>query len=125
MSKIEITDVRVRPYEKGDDKLKAFATITINNCFVIGDLKVITGQRGLFVAMPSKKRKDGRFSDIAHPLNQETRELIEQRVVDVYNEEMLKPQSERTTEDTSDTSFLFAPDKQEFASSLDMGELID
>jgi len=88
MSDLRITDVRVRPYSKADDKLKAFATITLDDCFVVTDLKVIQGKKGLFVAMPSRKRKDGTFKDVAHPLNQDTRDSIETRVLQAYNEAM-------------------------------------
>jgi stage V sporulation protein G len=66
---MEVTEVRVFPVD--EEKLKAYVTITIDNCFVIRDLKVIQGNNGLFVAMPSKKRKDGTFRDTAHPLNNE------------------------------------------------------
>lgn len=83
---MEITEVKVYPVN--EDRLKAYATITIDNCFVIRDLKVILGHEGLFVAMPSKKRKDGQFRDIAHPLNQETREKIENMVFDAYKKEV-------------------------------------
>ncbi len=83
---MEITEVKVYPVN--EDRLKAYATITIDNCFVIRDLKVILGHEGLFVAMPSKKRKDGQFRDIAHPLNQETREKIEKMVFDAYKKEV-------------------------------------
>lgn len=85
---LEITDCRVRPCTKEDEKLKAFATITLNRCFVVTDLKVIQGNKGLFVAMPSRRRKDGKFRDIAHPLNSETRTMIETRVLELYHEEM-------------------------------------
>jgi len=68
---MEITEVRVFPVN--EDKLKAYATITFDRCFVVRDLKVIQGNNGLFVAMPSNKRKDGTFKDTAHPLNTETR----------------------------------------------------
>ena len=71
---MEITEVRVFPVD--EDKLKAYVTITIDSCFVVRDLKIIDGTKGLFVAMPSKKRKDGSFKDTAHPLNNETRDLI-------------------------------------------------
>jgi stage V sporulation protein G len=83
---MEITEVKVYPVN--EDRLKAYATITIDNCFVIRDLKVILGHEGLFVAMPSKKRKDGQFRDIAHPLNQETREKIENMVFEAYKKEV-------------------------------------
>ena len=83
---MEITEVKVYPVN--EERLKAYATITIDHCFVIRDLKVILGHEGLFVAMPSKKRKDGQFRDIAHPLNQETREKIENMVFDAYKKEV-------------------------------------
>jgi stage V sporulation protein G len=83
---MEITEVKVFPVN--EDRLKAYVSITIDNCFVIRDLKIIEGTTGLFVAMPSKKRKDGQFKDIAHPLNQETRDMIERRVFEAYEEEI-------------------------------------
>jgi stage V sporulation protein G len=91
MSSLEITDVRVRLYNKSDDKLKAFATITLNGCFVVSDLKVIQGNKGLFVAMPSRKRKDGKFRDVAHPLNSDTRQMIEERILSLYESERQNP----------------------------------
>lgn len=81
-----ITEVKVFPVN--EDRLKAYVSITIDNCFVIRDLKIIEGTGGLFVAMPSKKRKDGQFKDIAHPLNQETRDHIEKAVFDAYEAEI-------------------------------------
>jgi stage V sporulation protein G len=83
---VEITEVKVFPVN--EDRLKAYVSITIDNCFVIRDLKIIDGATGLFVAMPSKKRKDGQFKDIAHPLNQETRDTIERMVFEAYEREV-------------------------------------
>lgn len=83
---MNITEVKVFPVN--EDRLKAYASITIDNCFVVRDLKVIQGPTGLFVAMPSKKRKDGQFRDIAHPLNQQTREDIENAVFAAYEAEL-------------------------------------
>lgn len=83
---MEITEVRVFPVS--EEKLKAYVTITFDDCFVVRDLKVIHGNNGLFVAMPSKKRKDGTFRDTAHPLNNETRERIETRVLSEYEKEV-------------------------------------
>ena len=80
---MQITEVRVSPVE--EEKLKAYVSITFDNCFVIRDIKVISGNNGLFVSMPSKKRKDGTFKDIAHPLNNETRKMIEDSVLKEYN----------------------------------------
>ena len=85
---MDVTEVRVFPVD--EEKLKAYVTITIDNCFVIRDLKVIKGNNGLFVAMPSKKRKDGTFRDTAHPLNNETREMIESKVLAEYEKEIGK-----------------------------------
>ncbi|MBX9768195.1 MAG: septation regulator SpoVG [Bdellovibrionales bacterium] len=83
---MKITEVKVFPVN--EDRLKAYVSITIDDCFVIRDLKIINGTGGLFVAMPSKKRKDGQFKDIAHPLNQETREAIESAVFGAYENEI-------------------------------------
>jgi stage V sporulation protein G len=79
---MEITDVRVFPVE--EEKLKGYATITFDGCFVVRDLKIIQGTNGLFVAMPSKKRKDGTYRDIAHPLNSDMRSAIEKKVLEAY-----------------------------------------
>ena len=79
---MEVTEVRVFPVE--EDRLKAYATITLDGCFLVRDLKVIMGHNGLFVAMPSKRRKDGTYQDTAHPLNSETRSMIEERVLGEY-----------------------------------------
>jgi stage V sporulation protein G len=79
---MKITEVNIFPVN--EDRLKAYVSITIDSCFVVRDLKIIRGNVGLFVAMPSKKRKDGQFKDVAHPLNQETREAIEKAVFEAY-----------------------------------------
>jgi len=83
---MKITEVKVFPVN--EERLKAYVTITIDDAFVVRDLKIIKGNEGLFVAMPSKKRKDGQFKDIAHPLNQETRTEIENAVFDAYKKEV-------------------------------------
>ena len=79
---MEITEVRIFPVE--DDKLKAFVSIILDDCFVISDIKIIHGPKGLFVSMPSKKRKDGTFRDIAHPLNSDTRRMMEDQILARY-----------------------------------------
>ena len=79
---MEITEVKVFPANEG--KLKAYATMVIDNCFIIRDLKIIESVKGLFVSMPSRRKKDGTFKDIAHPLNVETRKEIEQRLIEEY-----------------------------------------
>ncbi len=83
---MEITEVKVFPVN--EEKLKAYITIVLDNCFVVRDLKIISGNSGLFVAMPSKRRKDGVFKDIAHPLNQSTRTAMEKRILDAYLSEI-------------------------------------
>jgi len=85
---MEITEVRVFPVD--EEKLKAYVTITIDHCFVVRDLKVIHGNTGLFIAMPAKRRKDGTFKDIAHPLNSETRERMERAILAEYERETKK-----------------------------------
>ncbi len=79
---MDITDVKVFPVD--EEKLRAYVTITLDGCFVVRDLKVIHGNTGLFVAMPAKKRKDGTYKDIAHPLNAEMREKMERIVLAEY-----------------------------------------
>lgn len=83
---MKITEVKVYPVN--EDRLRAYVTITLEDCFVVRDLKIINGNTGLFVAMPSKKRKDGQFRDIAHPLNQEFRQEIERSVFEAYEKEI-------------------------------------
>lgn len=83
---MEITDVKVIPVD--DDKLRAFVSIVLDKCFVITDIKVIHGPRGLFVSMPSKKRRDGTFKDIAHPLDNATRRYMEERILSVYRKQV-------------------------------------
>ncbi len=85
---MEITEVRVFPV--AEEKLKAYVTITLDHCFVVRDLKVIHGNSGLFIAMPAKRRKDGTFKDIAHPLNSETRDRMEKVILAEYEREMGK-----------------------------------
>ncbi len=81
---MEITQIRVFPVE--EDKLKAFVSIILDECFVVSDIKIIQGNNGLFISMPSKKRKNGTFRDIAHPLNNETRRRFEEQIIAKYRE---------------------------------------
>lgn len=83
---MEITKVKVFPVS--EERLKGYATIVLDDCFIVRDLKIINGNSGLFVAMPSKKWKDGTFRDMVHPLNSETREKIEKIVLGKYEEEI-------------------------------------
>jgi stage V sporulation protein G len=87
---MEITDVKVIPVD--DEKLKAFVSIVFDQCFVVTDIKIIHGPKGLFVSMPSKKRKDGTFKDIAHPLNNQMRQYLEEKVLTVYKQQIAAAQ---------------------------------
>ena len=79
---MKITEVKVFPVN--EDRLKAYVSITIDDCFVVRDLKIINGVSGLFVAMPSKKRSDGSYKDVAHPLNKTTRMILEKTILEAY-----------------------------------------
>jgi len=81
---VNITDVRIRKIGS-EGKMKAVASVTFDNDFVVHDIKVIEGQSGLFIAMPSRKTPDGEYRDIAHPINSETRELLQNLVLEKYN----------------------------------------
>ena len=80
---MNITDVRIRKIS-AEGKMKAIVSVTFENQFVVHDIKVIEGQNGLFIAMPSRKTPDGEFKDIAHPINTETREQIQKAILDEY-----------------------------------------
>ena len=82
-----ITDVRIRKIA-AEGKMKAIVSITFDNEFVVHDIKVIEGQNGLFIAMPSRKTPDGEFKDIAHPINTDTREKIQTSILKAYEEAM-------------------------------------
>lgn len=82
---MQITDVRIRKIAK-EGKLKAVASITIENEFVVHDIKVIEGEKGLFIAMPSKKTADGEYRDVAHPINSKTREQMQEMILTKYEE---------------------------------------
>lgn len=107
---MEITDIRVFPVD--EDKLKAFVTVVFDNCFVVSDIKVINGPNGLFISMPSKRRKNGTFKDVAHPLNSETRRMIEEKILARYEAALASGEPPRrarrpreAAEDALDDSF--------------------
>lgn len=81
---MKITEVKVYPARE-HGRLKAYATIVFDNDFIVRDLKIIEGEKGLFVSMPSRRRKDGTFRDIVHPLNADTRKMIEESIINEYN----------------------------------------
>ena len=88
---MQITDVRVRKITK-DGKMKAIVSITLDDEFVVHDIKVIEGEKGLFIAMPSKKATDGEYRDIAHPINSNTRETIQKIILDSYAKALEEPE---------------------------------
>lgn len=90
---MQITDVRVRKIEK-EGKMKAIVSITIDNEFVLHDIKVIEGEKGLFIAMPSRKAADGEYRDIAHPINSGTRDMIQSIILNKYESAALESQQE-------------------------------
>lgn len=90
---MKITDVRIRIVKKDEKKLRAVASITIDDCFVVHDIKVIEGADGCFIAMPSRKTPDGEYKDIAHPINTETREEVRAVILAKY-EEALKAEEQ-------------------------------
>jgi len=89
---MEVTEVKVFPVD--EEKLKAFVSIVFDHCFMVNDIKVINGRDGLFISMPSRRKKSGKFKDVAHPLNNETRQMIERLILNEYQEAL----SERDAE---------------------------
>lgn len=90
---MEITDTRIRMINK-ESKMRAVVSVTFDDCFVVHDIKVIEGEKGLFIAMPSKKTPDGEYRDIAHPINSEMRKRLEDVILDAYNVEQAKEPEE-------------------------------
>ncbi len=90
---MEITEVKVFPIQ--EEKLRAFVSIVIDRCFMVNDIKVIQGRDGLFISMPSRRKKNGDFKDIAHPLNNETRRMIEERILTEYEGAVGEPVQRR------------------------------
>lgn len=84
---MNITDVRIRRVEK-EGRMKAVVSITIDNEFAVHDIKIIEGEKGLFIAMPSRRNAEGEYRDVAHPINSETRQQIQTLIMDKYQEEI-------------------------------------
>ena len=82
---MQITSVNVKKYDKEESKMKGIASVLIDDCFVIRDIRIIEGKEGLFIAMPSRKNADGEYHDIAHPINAETRKMFEDAIFEEYN----------------------------------------
>ncbi len=85
---MQITDIRIRKVDK-EGKMKAVVSITIDEEFVVHDIKVIEGEKGMFIAMPSRKDADGEYRDVAHPINSDTRERIQQLILEKYQAEIV------------------------------------
>lgn len=88
---MKITSVKVRKIEKEDSRMKGIASVVLDDCFAIKDIRIIQGEDKLFIAMPSRKYPDGEYRDVAHPINGETRKMFEDAIIEEYN----------NTEDTS------------------------
>ena len=95
---MQITDVRIRKVEK-EGKMKAVVSITIDEEFVVHDIKIIEGEKGLFIAMPSRKAADGEYRDIAHPINSETRDRIQNIILDKYETTLIEGDAETVSEE--------------------------
>mgnify|MGYP004675395021 FL=1 len=85
VNKVQVTDIRIRSVEK-EGKMKAVVSITIDDEFVVHDIKIIEGEKGLFIAMPSRRASDGEYRDIAHPINTATRERLQNMILAKYQE---------------------------------------
>ncbi len=84
---MQITDIRVRRIAK-EGKMKAIVSVTLDDAFVVHDIKVIEGEKGLFIAMPSRRASDGEYRDIAHPINSETRDTLQREILEKYRESL-------------------------------------
>lgn len=84
---MEITDIRIKKVEGDSNKLKAYASVTFDDSFVVHNIKVIEGQNGLFIAMPSRKTKSGEMKDVAHPINSDFRERMQNAILEAYQSE--------------------------------------
>ena len=91
---MNITDIKVRIISKEDKHLKGVASVTFDDCFVVHDIKIIKGNEGDFIAMPSRKTNEGEFKDIVHPIKSETRAMLSEAILKVYQEELAKQQKD-------------------------------
>ena len=93
-TKLKISDVRVRLMQKNDSKLKGVASITIEDCFVVHDIKILEGNQGYFVSMPNRKTPDGQYKDVAHPINTPTREELNKAVLEAFEKALKETPAE-------------------------------
>ncbi len=123
---MEITQVKVFPVH--EDKLKAFVSVVFDHCFMVNDIKIIQGKDGLFLSMPSRRKKTGEFKDVAHPLNNETRRLLEERVLTEYRQMVDDPtprRPDREGEEEGEAATASAGDSQPEVSAPATGEGLD
>ena len=83
---MEITEVQIKKFEKENSRMKGIAVVSLDDCFLVKGIRIIDGDNGLFIAMPSKTTASGEHSDIAHPINKETRQMFEEAIINAYNE---------------------------------------
>ena len=95
---MKLTSVNVRKFEKENSRMKGIASVLIDDCFAVRDIRIIEGDNGVFIAMPSRKTATGGYRDIAHPINAETRKLFEEAILEEYNKVETETSSEETTE---------------------------
>lgn len=121
---MKITDVRLRKVNNQDTRMKALASVTFDESFVIHDLRVIDGNNGLFVAMPSKRTPDGEFRDIAHPINSEMRKHVQEEVMRVYEEtaDAAEDKEKHASEPTVESD---PADDEETAEQVDEADVMD
>jgi stage V sporulation protein G len=93
---MDITEIRV--HIRNEDKLKAFVTVTFDNCFVVRNMKIVEGNKGLILCMPSRKLPNGTYKDIAHPISMEFRKSLEDKILAAYQEELKKPSPDTAAE---------------------------
>ena len=118
---MKISDVRVRIVKTDKSKIKASASITIDDCIVVHDIKIINGEKGLFVSMPSRKTPDGEYKDIVHPINTETREILVKAIFDAYEKALAEAPVEEVAPETPEV----APETQEGKVCPNCGAAVD
>ncbi len=113
---MEITEVKVFPV--GEEKLKAFVSIVFDRCFMVNDIKIIQGKDSLFISMPSRRKRNGKFKDVAHPLNTETRQRMERQILAEYERVLEESQAEKTERRAEEPESRAVEEDDEKADSL-------
>ena len=134
---MQITEIKVFPVD--EEKLKAFVSIVFDQCFMVNDIKVIQGKEGFFISMPSRRKRNGKFKDVAHPLNNETRRMIEDQVLAEYDRalkerdapsepapvESVEPVKEESVEPVKEESVTQSEESQESAEDKSLEEVAE